>query len=228
MSLCSKTVLVTGASRGLGRAIVKAFLNANAVVIALDADATALRETRAALPSYGDNFSLAHIDVRDEAAVTEFIASRPQLDVVINNMNLSHGSPLLETSTAALREVLEMNVVAAFVIMREATRFMVAHDGGHIINIASTAAVQGVANRAPFAASKHALLGLGRSLEQELHAYPIRITTFCPGPIASASEEPDPPTPSVLAPDTLAATIVHLASLPPEVEIKELVVEPVE
>lgn len=226
MPMKSKTVLVTGASRGLGRAVVRAFLRAGSNVIAMDHDGKALLETRAALQNLSEKFSTAQIDVRDEPAVTEFIASLGQLDVVINNMNAHIGHPLLETSTQELWDVLEMNVVAAFVVMREATRFMIAHGGGHIINIASTAAIQGVANMAPFAASKHALLGLGRSLEQELHEYPVRITTFCPGPIANSGDEQ--PAGPPLDPAALATTIIHLASLPPEVEIKELVVEAVE
>ena len=225
MPMKQKTVLVTGASRGLGRAVAKAFLRAGAAVIAMDHDGETLQETRAALQAYGEQFAIEHIDVRDEEAVTEFIASLSQLDVVINNMNATQRHPLLETSTDALRDILEMNVVAAFVVMREATRFMITHGGGHIINIASTAAVQGVANMAPFAASKHALLGLGRSLEQELHAYPIRVTTFCPGPIAGAESEDGQP---ALDPGPLAETLVHLTGLPPEVEIRELVVEAVE
>ena len=226
MPMNNKTVLVTGASRGLGRAVARAFLLTGANVIAMDDDSQALQETRAALQNFSEHFSTVQIDVRDEPAVTEFIASLKQLDVVINNMNAIHGHSLLDTSTQELRDIMEMNVVAAFVVMRETTRFMLAHGGGHIINIASTAAVQGVANMAPYAASKHALLGLGRSLEKELHEHPIRITTFCPGPISN-HEEAEGGHPS-LNPATLAGTIVHLADLPPEVEIKELVVEPVE
>ncbi|MHB0937733.1 MAG: SDR family oxidoreductase [Armatimonadota bacterium] len=229
MAMKQKTILVTGASRGLGRAVAKAFLRAGADVIAMDDDAQALQETRAALLAHSEHFSIAQIDVRNEEAVTGFIGSLEKLDVVINNMNEVRRNALLNTTTQELRDVLETNVIAAFVIMREATRFMVQHGGGHIINIAGTAAVQGVADMAPFAASKHALLGLGRSLEKELHAHPIRITTFCPGPIAVSSPDGEPPPVGpALDPAALAATIVHLADLPPEVEIKELVVEPVE
>jgi len=229
MSLNHKTVLVTGASRGLGRAVARAFLRAGANVIAMDDDAQSLQETRAALLTHSEHFSIAQIDACDEAAVVDFIASLDRLDVVVNNMNVAHRRPLLETTTQEMREMLEMNVVAAFVVMREATRCMVNHGGGHIINVASLAAIQGIENMASFSASKHALLGLGRSLEKELHAYPIRITTFCPGAIAvSSPDEDDPPAGPALDPHALAATIVHLADLPPEVEIKELVVEPVE
>jgi NAD(P)-dependent dehydrogenase (short-subunit alcohol dehydrogenase family) len=228
MNLKHQIVLVTGASRGLGRAVARAFLRAGASVIAMDDDAESLQETRAALLTHSERFSIAQIDTRDEAAVVDFIASLERLDVVVNNMNLVRRRPLLETSTQEMREMLEINVVAAFVVMREATRCMIAHGGGHIINVAGLAAMQGVENMAPFTASKHALLGLGRSLEKELHAHPIRITTFCPGPIATSSpDEEDPSASPALDPAALADTIVHLAGLPPEVEIKEVVVEPV-
>jgi len=229
MSLKHKIVLVTGASRGLGRAVAKAFLRAGAGVIAMDNDAQALRETRAALLTHSENFSIAQIDVRDETAVTDFIASLERLDVVVNNMNIVYRRPLLETTTEEMRDMLETNVVAAFVIMREATRCMTEHGGGHIINVAGLAAMQGVENMAAFAASKHALLGLGRSLEKELRTHPIRITTFCPGPIATSTPDgEEPPASPALDPAVLAATIVHLAGQPPEVEIKEIVVEAVE
>lgn len=227
MAMNHRTVLVTGASRGLGREVAKAFLRAGTRVIAVDDDALSLQETRAALPAPAERFSLAQIDHHDEATMSEFIASLDYLDVVVNNINAVRRGLLLETSAQDLRDMLEANVVAAFVVMREAARFMIGHGGGHIINVADTAALQGVAGMAPFAASKHALLGLGRSLEKELRAYAIRVTTVCPGPIAVSMPDGEASTEPMLDPAILASTIVHLAELPPEAEIKEIVVEPV-
>ncbi len=103
---------------------------------------------------------------------------------------------------------------------------MVELGGGHIINIASDAAVRGIAQMGPYAASKHALLGLGRSAGLELRARGVRVTTFCPGPIATDILGPGTASPHALSPEALAAMIVHLAGLPPEIDPRELLVQP--
>lgn len=209
-----KTVLVTGASRGLGRAIAEAFAGNgwNALGVA---------RTSCDVPGV----QMIQLDVCDEAAVTEFIGSIEQLDVVINNAGIARINPLIETPTQELRDILEINVVAAFVVMREAARRMVQQGGGQIINIASDAAVRGIGRMAPYVASKHALLGLGRSAAQELRGQGLRVTAYCPGPIATEILGPISENAKALRPEDIAKTIVHLASLPPDMEVHEILVE---
>ena len=92
---------------------------------------------------------------------------------------------LIETPTQEIRDILEVNVIGAFVVMRESARKMLHTDGGQIINIASDAAIRGIARMGPYVASKHALLGLSRSMSLELRQQGVRMTTFCPGPIST-------------------------------------------
>ncbi len=226
-TLDGKTVLVTGASRGLGRAVVEEFLRAGAQVWAVARDPVVLAEAQEAWNSLGGVCHTLSLDVRDESAVTSFIAGLDRLDILVNNAGIARSRPLLETSTAELREVLETNLVAAFVVLRESARTMVQQGGGVIINIASDAAIKGIARMGPYAASKHALLGLGRSASLELRRQGVRVTTFCPGPIATDIFGPGTANPKALDPRTLARTIVHLASLPPDAEVQELLVQPI-
>jgi NAD(P)-dependent dehydrogenase (short-subunit alcohol dehydrogenase family) len=226
MSLEGKTIVVTGASRGFGQAIARACLQAGARVLALGRDPAALEETRAALAAIGGEFEIGTLDVRDEGAVCACFAGLNRLDVLVNNAGIARIRPLLETPTSELEEILAVNVVGAFVVMREAARKMVAAGGGHIINIASDAALRGIARMAPYVASKHALLGLGRSAGLELRAHGVRVTTFCPGPIATDILGPGTASPHALPPDALAGMIVHLAALPPEIDAQELLVQP--
>ena len=169
------------------------------------------------------------LDCRDESAVTQFIRALLSLDVVVNNAGIARFRPLIETPTSELREILEINVVAAFVIMREAARRMVGQGGergGHIINIASDAAVMGIAAMAPYVASKHALRGMGLSVGLELRAQGVRVTTYCPGPISTEILGPEGLNPKALQPADCAKTIVHIAELPDSIDVQELLVRP--
>lgn len=226
MSVRGKTVVVTGASRGLGQAVALEFVREGANVVATGRDPAAMSETNALLARLGRNYSLITLDVRDEDAVANLFGLLNRVDVCVNNAGIARIRPLLDTSTSELREILDVNVVGAFVVMREAARKMVGQGGGTIINIASDAAVRGIGRMVPYVASKHALLGMGRSASLELRASGVRVTTFCPGPIATDIFGPGTANPKAMPSDALARTIVHIAGLPPEVEIQELLLEP--
>lgn len=229
-SLNNKVVLVTGASRGFGRALALEFSAAGAHVLAVGRDRDALKETVALASertsTSGVSIEPVVLNVCDEPAVTRFIDSLDTLDILINNAGIARISPLLETPTETLREILEVNVVAAFVVMREAARKMVEHGGGHIINIASDAAIRGIGSMTHYVASKHALLGMGRSAALELRQQGVRVTTFNPGPIATHILGEVSFSESNMAPDDLARLVVHLAQTPPRLDIQEVLVTP--
>ncbi len=149
MTADGKTVLVTGASRGLGRSVAIALLKEGANVVGTGRDATAMRDTEEIAEQVGGKFTIITIDVRDEEAVVSLIADLPKLDVLINNAGIARARPTLETTTAELREVIDVNVIGAFVVMREAARKMRGGGGGRIINIASDAAIRGIACMLP-------------------------------------------------------------------------------
>ena len=228
MNLSEKAVLVTGASRGFGLAVAKGMLRAGATVIGWGRDPRALDDARSELGAIGDDFALDAVDVTDEPAVVERVAALPRLDVVVNNAGIARSQPLLDTPTRELREILDVNVVGAFVVMREAARRMVdLGTGGLVINIASDAAVKGIGNMGPYCASKHALLGLGRSAGLELRDRGVRVATFCPGSIATNIMGPGgEDNPSAMNADELAASVVHLAELSDRIDVQELLVGP--
>jgi NAD(P)-dependent dehydrogenase (short-subunit alcohol dehydrogenase family) len=223
ISLSEKTIVVTGASRGLGRAVAIEFAARGANVLGVGRDESALQETAHLA---GAGFSAATLDVRDEAAVTEYFAALPSLDVLINNAGIARIRPLLETPAEELREILEINVVAAFVVLREAARKMAQSGGGHIINIASDAAARGIEGMAPYVASKHALLGLSRSAHLELQPLGVRVGALCPGPIQTDILGTGTLPSGAIAPSALAKLIVDLAETPPGLATPEILALP--
>ncbi len=226
MTVQGRAVLVTGASRGFGRAMAKAFLDAGAHVIGVGRDPEAMGEAHEIFARTGGTFEMVTCDVRDEDAVVQCISGLDQIDVLVNNAGIARGGPFLETPTEELREILDINVIGAFVVMREVVRKMVGSGGGLVVNIASDAAVKGIAGMAPYVSSKHALLGMGRSVREEHRGDGIRVTTYCPGGISTDIFGPGTASPHAMPPDALAETIVHIASLPQIVEVPELLVQP--
>jgi NAD(P)-dependent dehydrogenase (short-subunit alcohol dehydrogenase family) len=223
--MLDKAVLITGAGRGFGMAMADAFLSAGAHVIALERETALVLEAREKWSGFGANAQITQIDVRDESAVVEFIASLTVLDVVVNNAGIARKRPFLDTPTEELDAILEVNLRAAFIVMREAARRMRSR-GGHIINVVSDSGVMGMKTMAPYSASKHALLGLSRSARLELREQNIRVTAFCPGSISTDIFGTGQPNPAAMSPQALASLIVYLAGMPPEIEVQEILVEP--
>ena len=225
MLLKGKHAVVTGASRGVGRAIAAAFLSEGAAVQGTGRDPEALAETEAVLNEIGGEFALNEIELTSEAAICAYIDDLPQIDILVNNAGIARITPFVETDVAEVRQIFETNVVAPFVLMRQAAKKMLPVGGGQIINIASDAAVRGIAQMAPYTASKHALLGMGRALARELRKEGIRVTTYCPVPIDTNIVR-EGSNPDALRTADVARTIVHLAALPPEMQVREMLVEP--
>jgi NAD(P)-dependent dehydrogenase (short-subunit alcohol dehydrogenase family) len=227
LTLKGKTILITGASRGLGRSVAASALRQGGYVIGIGRDEVALEETAVDLNHISSNFHLERLDVTDESALTRFIGGKDQIDVLVNNAGIARSAYILDTSTEMIREVFEVNVFAAIVAMRESARKMVQQpDGGIIINIASDAAIKGFERMTAYVATKHALLGASRCVSLELRQRGVRITTFSPGPIATGIGG-EVPSAEALDPDVLANMVVYIAALPNGVEVQELLVEPI-
>ncbi|HLE92723.1 MAG TPA: SDR family oxidoreductase [Anaerolineales bacterium] len=163
--------LVTGGSRGIGAACVRALKDAGHTV------AVAGR-TRA------DCDLFIHADLTDffgrNPVVSEVIDKLGSIDILVNNAGSQYHQNLIEYSAGRWREQIELMLTVPFFLSQEAARHMLAHGGGHIVNILSTSAFQGARNIAGYVAAKHGLLGLTRAMAIEL-APLIRVNAVCPG-----------------------------------------------
>jgi NAD(P)-dependent dehydrogenase (short-subunit alcohol dehydrogenase family) len=176
-----KTAVVTGASRGIGQALVRAFVKEGYEVWALARAADALE---ALAKELGGAVHPLAIDVADEAAV--LAASKRILEagtprVLVNNAGITVSAPLHKTSSQDFHKVMAVNVTAPFLFSRELIPAMAAAGGGRVINIGSIAATRGVKYTSAYCASKHALLGLTRSLAVEWARKNVTVNIVNPG-----------------------------------------------
>jgi len=184
-----KVVLVTGAARGIGLAVAKRFLADGWRVTLLDIEGDLLAESMAALAAADRAISL-HCDVSDAKAVAGVVAEVERrfgrLDALVNNAGIALFAPLMETSEADWRRVLEVNLTGPFLCTKEAVPLMREHGGGAIVNITSISAVRASTLRSAYGTSKAGLAHLTKQLAVELAALGIRVNGVAPGPVDTA------------------------------------------
>ena len=218
--------MVTGGNRGLGLSVVKAMAAAGAEVFAWGRDEKALALAADLVKGVSVFCSFHRVDVCDEPAVIAAIEAMGPVDVLVNNAGIARSRKVLETPTKELEDILAINLVGAFVVMREIARGMVENGGGLIINVASDAAIIGISGMGPYCASKHGLLGMGRSFSLELREQGLRVTTICPGPITTDIMGEGTANQDYMDPGSLADLLVSIAALDPRIEIQDLLTEP--
>ncbi|GLE53907.1 mycofactocin-coupled SDR family oxidoreductase [Mycobacterium montefiorense] len=189
--LLDKVVVVTGAAKGTGRVHCQRFADEGADVIALDIDTLAdeLAGTAAEVNSRGRRCVTGFADVSDLAAVTSAIdggvAELGRLDVIIANAGIHlAGGPSWELDPQVWQRTLDINLTGVWHTVRAGVPH-IGPDGGSVVLISSTNGLRGTANTAHYTASKHAVVGLARTLANELGPSGIPVNTVHPGPVAT-------------------------------------------
>src|SRR5215475_7096387 len=177
--------VVTGANRGIGKAIALAFLRAGWPVVALARTAESLDSLRRDAGDLAARIRPMACDLADtaqlEAAAQALAAADPVPAVLVNNAGISLSAPLQRTSTEELQRVLQVNTVAPYVLCRALIPRMAEAGGGRVINIGSIASLKGIRYTSAYCASKHALLGLTRALAVEWARKGVTVNAVCPG-----------------------------------------------
>jgi 3-oxoacyl-[acyl-carrier protein] reductase len=176
-SLDGKTARVTGASRGIGRAIAVELANAGASVVV--GYRTGREEAEALADEIGGRAAQADVSVPEEAA--RLVEEAGDLDILVNNAGLTRDGVLARMSDDDWRAVLETNLSSVFYTCRAVTRGMMKRRAGAIVNLSSIVGVHGNWGQANYAASKAGIIGFTKSLAQELGSRGVRANVVAPG-----------------------------------------------
>ncbi len=179
-----RNVIVTGGSSGIGRAIVHAFVEEGALVVAVGRDAVRLERVRAeASEPRRVRTTIADLSVPHEGGrmVREATADLGRLHVLVNNAGIAVAEPVLDIRETSWRETLEVNLTAAFFASQEAARHMVSAGGGAIVNVASIDAFSAESPQAHYNVSKAGLVMMTRSFAVELGHLGVRCNCVAPG-----------------------------------------------
>jgi NADP-dependent 3-hydroxy acid dehydrogenase YdfG len=184
-SLSGKTVLITGASAGIGWHTALAFARHGANLVLTARRADRLEALVKEIEALGAMAVFHAGDAADnavaEATVALALKSFSRLDILINNAGAGNYKQLVDTSVEEYDQLMNSNMKSTFLFTRHAAPAMIAQKSGTIVLISSIAGLQGYANEAVYSATKFAQVGFGQALEAELRPHGIKVETICPG-----------------------------------------------
>lgn len=191
MRFSNRIALVTGAASGIGRATALRLAAEGARVAAADVNAAGLRETLAL--AAGDMRAIAY-DAADLESCRALVADAAAdgLDIICNIAGLLDWGPTLDFDEARFERLIAVNLTSVYALCRAALPHLVARRGA-IVNMASTAGVQGTPYSIGYAASKHGVVGLTKSLAVEFAARGVRVNAVCPGHVDTPMTQRSPP-----------------------------------
>ena len=222
-NLKNNKAIVTGGSRGLGRATAIAFAKEGIDVAITGRNEARLKETVAELEELGVKATYAVFDVGNYAEVQKGIKSIldsfGSVDILVNNAGIAAFGSFMDMEVSEWERIIQTNVLGMYYVTKEVLPYLIEQNHGDIINVSSTAGLNGNANVSAYSASKFAVIGMSTSLMKEVRKHNIRVNTLTPSTIASdmsielgiANKDSQD---SVLQPEDFAALIVAGLKLP--------------
>lgn len=192
-SMKNRVVLLTGASRGLGRDMALTLADAGATVLCAGRTVKELEATARAIARKGGRAHVVPLDITDEDAVETqvdaIIRRHRRIDVLVNNAGVIHRGNIVDTATPDFRKVIETDLISQFVLAREVGRHMLERQYGRIVNISSVMAILGRASVAGYVSAKHGLIGLTKNLSAEYGPH-VTANAIAPGYIRTELNVP--------------------------------------
>ena len=224
-----KVAIVTGASRGVGRAICIAFAKEGATIVLAARSPQKLAETAEEVREAGAKAEIVITDLTREEAIKNLMKVTNEkfsrLDILVNNAGVTVSAELEHTTTADWDRLFAVNARAPFILCRESLPLLKKAPRAYIINIVSVVGVKCYALQSAYTASKHALRGMTKSLAEELRGTNVRVHSICPGGIDTdmiGQIRPDIKKEDLMRPEEIAELVVYLVTHKGNAVIDEL------
>ena len=227
--LASKVAIVTGASRGIGKAISVALAQEAATVVLAARSIRKLQETADQVTKAGGKAEIVVTELTEEESIKNLVETTGEkfsrLDILVNNAGVTHSAKLEQTTTEDWERCMQINARAPFILCREALGLLRKSQAGYIINIASVVGVKGYPLQSAYTSSKHALRGMTISLAEELSDSNIRVHLLCPGGVDTELVQkvrPDIKKDELMQPEEIAELVLYLVTHKGNAVIDEL------
>lgn len=231
--LDGKAAIVTGAGSGLGEATARVLVEVGVAVALVDVRAEQAEKVAAELRAAGGRVIALGADVSDAQQVAEVVDATlrafERIDFLINNAGTDHVLPISQMTVEQWDRVIGVNLRGAFLFSKAVLPIMERQGGGHVVNVASTAAKRAWANAAAYHASKWGLIGFTRALGVEGRPHGIRATSLVPGGMRTHffdQLDPLPDVSNLQDPNNVARVVLFVLSQPPECAVQEVIVTP--
>ncbi len=229
--LAGKVALVTGGSRGIGRAIALKLASLGADVAICGRDAGKLQETVASLQAFSVRAEGFCADVTKASEVAALVrdteAKLGPIAILVNNAGIGVFGPVHEKSEEEWDRLIDTNLKSVFLVSKAVVPGMIARRGGDIVNISSLAGKNVFAGGGIYCASKWGVQGLSGCMAEELREHGIRVSTVCPGSVATEFSGRGPKDPTkVLHPEDVAHAVAMLVTQSPQSFISEVHLRP--
>ncbi|MHC4694155.1 MAG: SDR family oxidoreductase [Planctomycetota bacterium] len=215
--LAEKVAIVTGASRGIGKAISLALAKEAATVVLAARAIDKMNETAKLITAAGGKAQIIPTELTDENSIKNLVKATGErfgrLDILINNAGVTHSAKLQETLTEDLDRCFNINARAPFILCREALPLLNKAEAAYIINIASVVGVKAYPLQSAYTASKHALRGMTMALAEETRGTNIRVHLLCPGGVDTElvqNVRPDIKKQDLMQPEEIAELVLYL------------------
>ncbi|MGB0862351.1 MAG: SDR family oxidoreductase [Saprospiraceae bacterium] len=225
--------VITGATKGIGRAIVEAFAKAGydlAICARTQADLDTLQtELKTTYPNI--NLIMEAVDMSKKEAVKDFavtiVSQWKQVDILINNAGVFKPGAVSEEEEGTLEFQIETNLYSAYYMTRGLLPAMLPHESGHIFNMCSIASFMAYPNGGSYSVSKFAMLGFSKALREEMKTKGIKVTSIMPGATWSASWDGAPfPEDRLMKAEDIAHSVLSVAQMNKGAVVEEMVIRP--
>ena len=187
MLLNQKIAVVTGANRGLGKAVALRFAQEGAHILLLGRNEEGLRSVKQLIAQQGGRADVFTVDVTQAEEVTRVAAQIEEaygrIDILINNAGISIEQPLVDMEIDTWKKIIDTNLNAVAIMTKAFLPMMIRQKSGSIVNVGSGAGLRGLPGSCAYSASKAGVICLSQALGEEVRKHGIRVNVVCPGPI---------------------------------------------